>query len=636
MLLANPLRIFPARLIFPKVQANCRWIAVNCNDRKAYILNGKDVTPKLLLNFSVGISRSDESIKLIDQLSIPQFWEQTVIDSYIDWYRQLNYNYPFVDYSATDSLNRDAKLMLSYHQKSPPPPPNTVREGKSLSLSDGSILLSMQPNGISLDFISGLLRISCGIKERVYSLNGAPIRKTSPSGGGRHPTDIGIIVSTETENLLNGFWWYQPETHSLIASKTTHPISSQLPTNSMAFVVSSNVERAMWRYRDSRSFRPVVIDAGHVIETLDILLQASGWFTAWLNFPAWPNSVDPFSEPEFGVLVATKKEFKIKFQETDTYLNDSISANKNLITNPSICLIPTNSGLHADVFFPIYNGLKLSPNQIDILTYCMPSTRGDRPSTFEDLIKKFKTSSQEIEILINSHALLLNYHGWNSWSSANLWSKHDWHVSLIAHCYSCSQKTFTITTSKSKWNFGSNVQKSLDARYTCRTFLGAPLPKLVWDRIQEVLKNSLPANVKISVLKPMNELQIGNYDLNANGKISKFSNSANDSIMQLIAIGQPWISGLSIVIWLLPKGENDAWELKMLNLGRAAQRIALAVSDIENTGIFQTPAIIDSELVRLLNLEKTVDEVYFLGIGISGANKNPSRNYLFYPSNIIN
>src|SRR5688572_32356434 len=45
------------------------------------------------------------------------------------------------------------------------------------------------------------------------------------------------------------------------------PRSTPFPYTTL-FRSASHVHRAMWRYRDVRSFRPVIMDAGHIVETL--------------------------------------------------------------------------------------------------------------------------------------------------------------------------------------------------------------------------------------------------------------------------------------------------------------------------------------------------------------------------------
>jgi hypothetical protein len=90
MYLQNPIRVFPARLIHPKVQADCRWIAVNANNRRAFTLKGKDEVPQLLSQFSTGIAQNQSNEILISKLGITNFWGKIEAEcSYLDWYRAL-------------------------------------------------------------------------------------------------------------------------------------------------------------------------------------------------------------------------------------------------------------------------------------------------------------------------------------------------------------------------------------------------------------------------------------------------------------------------------------------------------------------------------------------------------------------
>jgi SagB-type dehydrogenase family enzyme len=118
--------------------------------------------------------------------------------------------------------------------------------------------------------------------------NGAPvIRRTSPSGGGRHPTE-GYVAVANVPGLECGWYHFATQRCELEMVLKEHTGATEMeqafpmawgrcPFAPRAVVVLTCVfERNMFRYREPRTFRSVHMDAGHLAATLEICATAAG------------------------------------------------------------------------------------------------------------------------------------------------------------------------------------------------------------------------------------------------------------------------------------------------------------------------------------------------------------------------
>lgn len=279
-------RVFPARAMAPKIQADSRWISVDAATRQAYTLSGKDRECALLSWIARGNGRepSKELAAAAQSLGISQDWHTPwSTPGFLGFYRRLNLNYPFLDYSVEASHEADRALMDGYAAHGSPPPVATPRPGPPVALPETPLTIT-HPESAAPDaaLLASWLAAAARITGRRQGRHGPIVLKTSPSGGARHPTDLAVIVGHGWPSQLRGAWWYDGDQHALTPADPDVPLEVDLPPTGIAMILSSHVERAMWRYRDVRAFRPVLIDAGHVLETLDLAVQATGWHSTWL------------------------------------------------------------------------------------------------------------------------------------------------------------------------------------------------------------------------------------------------------------------------------------------------------------------------------------------------------------------
>ncbi|MGH3510690.1 MAG: SagB/ThcOx family dehydrogenase [Candidatus Dormibacteria bacterium] len=124
------------------------------------------------------------------------------------------------------------------------------------------------------------------------------LRKPIPSGGARHPTEVFALI--RHHGVPSGLYHYDvrhnalgllseyPELHRVgrIAGGLFELITGHDGCESVVLFLVSMVERAMFRYRDSRSFRAIVVDAGHAVGQLAELANYLGfeyWHVAYFN-----------------------------------------------------------------------------------------------------------------------------------------------------------------------------------------------------------------------------------------------------------------------------------------------------------------------------------------------------------------
>ena len=174
-----------------------------------------------------------------------------------------------------------------------PPPPAIKRylTGRRAALPDPSsrlrgqlpeVLLSRRTHRhfgagrISLEQLSVLLRLTWGFTSHIRwpGLGNLPA-KTSPSGGARHSLEVYLWCS-RVKGLAPGIYHYRPDRHELELLKAGR-IAGQMAglcghqewvqRCSALFVMTSVLARVTWRYRYSRAYRVILLEAGHFGQT---------------------------------------------------------------------------------------------------------------------------------------------------------------------------------------------------------------------------------------------------------------------------------------------------------------------------------------------------------------------------------
>ena len=124
------------------------------------------------------------------------------------------------------------------------------------------------------------------------------LRKSSPSGGGLHPTEVYPLV-LRVEGIEPGLYHYRVDEHALEQLETlplgvAEELASELTagqsfvaTAGVLFLLTARFDRSFWKYRaHERAYVTLLIDAGHLSQTLYLVATELGlgaFVTAAIN-----------------------------------------------------------------------------------------------------------------------------------------------------------------------------------------------------------------------------------------------------------------------------------------------------------------------------------------------------------------
>ncbi|WP_282793774.1 SagB/ThcOx family dehydrogenase [Streptomyces sp. CC224B] len=134
-----------------------------------------------------------------------------------------------------------------------------------------------------------LLRLMSSVFGVLESRGGGPgtapfVRRTSPSGGARHPSE-GYACVFDVPGLAEGWYHYRCGDEALhrVADLDAECARRALfgalraPFTTRAVLVMTSVfGRNMYRYREPRTFRTLFMDVGHLLTTTEVVAQAMG------------------------------------------------------------------------------------------------------------------------------------------------------------------------------------------------------------------------------------------------------------------------------------------------------------------------------------------------------------------------
>jgi SagB-type dehydrogenase family enzyme len=218
-----------------------------------------------------------------------------LFDNFLNWIKAgwndaANYHFftwdaPFLDYTKEgEGHDIDRKKMVKYQSLQP-----DIQRYKEYNTPFKNILLPHLNFSLSTNQVQ-----SCTISERIEHLlsftfgktgekpchwSDVPlIRRTSPSGGSRHPTE-GYFLSLNLQSINQGFYHIQTDPISLCLISMDNycffeDFKIEADSNSQilgAIVLTSVFERNMYRYREPRTFRTIHMDIGHILATIEML-----------------------------------------------------------------------------------------------------------------------------------------------------------------------------------------------------------------------------------------------------------------------------------------------------------------------------------------------------------------------------
>lgn len=162
-----------------------------------------------------------------------------------------------------------------------------------------------------------LRRVFGAIEHRIH-VDNVVIKRTSPSGGGLHPTEAYIVVR-RVEDFAPGLYHYHPLDHALEPLPAPAEgvqefvrimvAAQQYFLDAPVFVIlATRFPRTFWKYRNhTKAYRATIFDAGHLSQTLYLSATELGlgaFITAAINEVDIERALglDPLKESPLAVL----------------------------------------------------------------------------------------------------------------------------------------------------------------------------------------------------------------------------------------------------------------------------------------------------------------------------------------------
>lgn len=212
-------------------------------------------------------------------------------------YHEATRDYPFLQMDRSEAFRADTSRMAAYAEESSAPPVyQHLGTGAGTELPRLGADQSPDDWLAHLDYASDrerlgvLLQVCFGERGRITVASGDTcLLKNIPSGGARHPTEV-FVALFDLPELRPGVYHYDVEHHSLdeisagrhdrAFAEATLDLFAKFDTPPRAALVfTSLVERAMWRYRDPRSFRAILVDVGHAVSAYRRVARVLGYRT---------------------------------------------------------------------------------------------------------------------------------------------------------------------------------------------------------------------------------------------------------------------------------------------------------------------------------------------------------------------
>lgn len=197
-------------------------------------------------------------------------------------------DYPFLDYSNIKTSKKDLHIMKKYNSQGKKPNIYQQKRGENIILPKHREL-NEKYDCIAEEELTDLKKISTIFYYTLGEIGfmnlpelGKSLLKTAPSGGARHPTE-GYLINLSLNGLQKGVYHYNVQKHALTylkkqgelqnLRKTFFQLNQRGNTPKALLILTSQFERNMWRYREPRSFRVILLDIGHIIANMKLVLN---------------------------------------------------------------------------------------------------------------------------------------------------------------------------------------------------------------------------------------------------------------------------------------------------------------------------------------------------------------------------
>ncbi len=538
---------------------------------------------------------------------------------FLSLYQRLVHNYPFGDYSIQQTIDDENALMDTYAEFYAPPPSYIERTGTSFALPDASEYQKKSED--FLGDISRILHFTFGSFGPLKGRHGKFFHKTSPSGGARHPSEAVIILNVGLNNIPAGVYSYDFIKHTLVDSESAEIkacITEQFKNCMAAIIIRSRVERPMWRYRDPRSYRPIIIDAGHIIETAKMLTENLG-YDSCVSCPIFIADCDGewLKEP-FLVAIAIDPEDNYIYPHTNYEASQEIAETENsFVINPACFYTFNKMGILAHSLFPSISETPVTEASFKLL---MRSCESDLKLGSDETLK---TNGLVISKSLGQPML----------EGFSFWAHHDWDLSLLAYLATSNSKSTEnviiksegLTSAQSSLGIPDNLIGVMLKRHTDRKLTGDGVPK-------EMLENLLTFSIEQDLLAGQIDVFLISFSVaglhpgiykwvSTERALTKEAELPDRETLRAATIGQDWAShgAASLILSYNVSLDNPAtYNAGLIRLGMLGQRICIKATSL-GLGTFMTPALNDTDTAGILNLQGNCENkiFYLIDIGTS-------------------
>lgn len=630
-----------SRLFSPGYAGIGRWVLFDAATRRAFSAIGRGAVPdvvRIMTRASAGAThvelRAAAPWVSLDQLTRLQEAEllrhadeeprDPASRTFARWYQWATFDYPFHDYSVPGWQDEERALLDHYTRLWPPPSSLAERRGAFRPLPKRDLADVPTPGGRgSLDTASlgWVLQHSFGPTGEIETDHVTCIRRTSPSGGARHPAEVTIELPEGTDEFPPGSYVYDVARHGLVSASEATPVLSSC--SSAHFIVRVRVDRAMWRYRDLRALRPVLLDVGHIVETLALLLDQVGQPTT-LASPTLTQDTDFawLEEPPVAVLVVNGAASAPEGRGVDSDITEA----EELLTNPAAVLHFSDGHLFGRTVWPDNQEEALDENDFLIIEHCVPSTRGDRLTTTDGILDAVPGATPErVRDLARTRLLLPSSTAQPFYQAARLWVRHDWYLSMLLHleCLSWARRSPARSGLQARTDYIENL-RALATRRTTRVFQNELLP---WELVDRLLTRALDGLCDDTAVRwwrifvgplAVTDLPAQVHEWTSD-ELKPLHEPVTRQLVRDLTTGQEPAGSGSCVVWIITGLDVDdpaSYELGLIELGRLGQRMCLVATDL-SLGAFLTPAIKDTATLAYLGVDQDpATAAYVFSIGL--------------------
>lgn len=118
----------------------------------------------------------------------------------------------------------------------------------------------------------------------------------------------------------------------------------------------------------------------------------------------------------------------------------------NLLTNPFSWIEIKNGAIFLNIIYPEQRQLHLNISDLEVLTHCLPSQRGDRLTDIKNILNSVNYYNEDPEKrlynLINNYGLIPEPIAKDWYNHIAKWSIYGWYPSLLQHAHTITELSY--------------------------------------------------------------------------------------------------------------------------------------------------------------------------------------------------